>query len=84
MESISLEDLSSLVKDIHVKKREASQNTDLDMREFLGIDKILKSIQGEFLNKTSKLTEINKYIKRDTITKSKSSSNASRKNQTNS
>ena len=84
MESISLEDLSSLVKDIHVKKREASQNTDLDTREFLGIDKALKSIQGEVLNKTSKLTEINKCIKRDTITKSKSSSNASRKDQTNS
>ena len=84
MESISLEDLSSLVKDIHVKKREASQNTDLDTREFLGIDKALKSIQGEVLNKTSKLTEITKCIKRDAITKSKSSSNASRKDQTNS
>ena len=39
MESIPLEELSSLVEDIHVKTREASQNTDLDMREFLGIDK---------------------------------------------
>ena len=36
------------------------------MREFLGIDKVLQSIQGELLNKTSKLTEINKIIKRDT------------------
>ena len=34
MESIPLEDLSSLVEDVHVKTREASQNTDLDMREF--------------------------------------------------
>ena len=41
MESIPLEELSSLVKDIHVKTREASQNTDLDMPEFLGIDKAL-------------------------------------------
>ena len=31
MEIIPLEELSSLVEDIHVKTREASQNTDLDM-----------------------------------------------------
>ena len=36
------------------------------MREFLGIDKALQSIQSEVLNNTSKLTEINKRIKRDT------------------
>ena len=35
------------------------------MREFLGIDKVLQSIQGELLKNTSKLTEINKRIKRD-------------------
>ena len=33
MESTPLEKLSSLVEDINVKTREASQNTDLDMRE---------------------------------------------------
>ena len=66
MESIRLEELWSLVEDIHIKIREASQNTDLDMREFLGIDKTLQSIQDELLNNTSKLTEINKHIKRDT------------------
>ena len=66
MESIPLKDLSSLVEDIHVKTREASQNTDLDMRGFLGIDKALQSIQGELLNNTAKLTEINKRIQRDT------------------
>ena len=32
MESMPLEELSSLAEDIHVKTREASQNTDLDMR----------------------------------------------------
>ena len=42
MESIPLEELSSLVEDTHIKTREASQNTDLDMREFLGIDKALQ------------------------------------------
>ena len=36
------------------------------MREFLAIDKALQSIQGELLNNTSKLTETNKRIKRDT------------------
>ena len=66
MESIPLEELSSLIEDIHIKTREALQNTDLDTREFLGIDKALQSIQGELLNNTSKLTEINKRIKRDT------------------
>ena len=41
MESIPLMELSSLVDNIHVKAREASQDTDLDMREFLGMDKAL-------------------------------------------
>ena len=66
MESIPPIKLLSLVEDIHVKRREASRNTDLDMREFWGIDKALQSIQGELLNNTSKLTEINKHIKKDT------------------
>ena len=66
MESIPLEELSSLAEDIQAEAREASQNTDPDMREFLGIDKASQSIQGELLNNTSKLTEINKHIKRDT------------------
>ena len=66
MESIPLKELLSLVEDIHVKTREASQNNDLDMREFLGIDKALQGIQDELLNNTSKLTEIDKRIKRDT------------------
>ena len=65
IESIPVEELSSLVEDIHAKTREASQNTELDMWEFLGIDKALQSIQGELLNNTSKLREINKRIKRD-------------------
>ena len=66
MERIPLKELSSLVEDIHAKTREASQNTDLDMREFLGINKALQNIQGELLNNTSKLTEIDKRIKRNT------------------
>ena len=66
MKSLPLGELLSLFENIHVKTREASQNTDLDMREFLGIDKALQSIQGELLNNTSKLTETSKRIKRDT------------------
>ena len=66
MESITLRELSSLVEDIHTKTRELSQNTNLDTSKFLGIDKALQSIQGELLNNTSKLTEVNKRIKRDT------------------
>ena len=62
MESISLMELPSLVEDIHVKTWEVSQKTDLDMQEFFGIDKALQGIQGELLNDTSKLTEINKHI----------------------
>ena len=59
-------ELLSLVEDVHVKSQEASQNTDLNMREFLGIDKALQNIPGELLNNTSKLTEIDKRIKKDT------------------
>ena len=52
MESIPLKVLLFL-EDIHVKTREASQNTSLDMREFLGIDKVRQSIQGGLVNNTS-------------------------------
>ena len=41
IENIPLFDLSSIVEDIRIKTREASQNADLDMREFLSISKAL-------------------------------------------
>ena len=66
MKSIPLEELSSLAKDIHFKTRNASENTDLDMQEFLWINQALQSIQSELLNNTSKLTKTNKRIQRDT------------------
>ena len=66
IETIPLFDLSSVVEDICIKTREASQNTDLDMREFLGISKALQSINGELRNNTAKLSELYKRIKRDT------------------
>ena len=65
MESIPLKELSSLVTDIHVKTREASQNTYLDMWKFLGMGKTLQSIQDELVNSISILTEIDKCIQKD-------------------
>ena len=56
----------SLGEDIHVKTLEASQNTNLDMQEFLEIDKAFQSIQGKLLNHISELAEINKCIQRNT------------------
>ena len=66
IETIPLFDLSSVAEDIRIKTREAAQNTDLDMREFLGISKALQSINGELHNNTAKLSELDKRIKRDT------------------
>ena len=44
--------------------RDMSTNTDLDMREFLGIDTALTRIKGELSNNASKLTEIDKQRQR--------------------
>ena len=41
MENMPLMELPPLAEDIHGRTREASQNTSLDMREFLGIGKAL-------------------------------------------
>ena len=56
MEEIPLQHLSHLAKQVHVATREAATNTDLDMKEFLGIDKALKHIQGEITNNAAKLS----------------------------
>ena len=56
--------LTSLAEDIHAKMRKTSQNTDFDMRKYLGIDKALQSIQVEMVNNTSNLTEIDKRVRR--------------------
>ena len=45
--------------------REIGVNTDLDMREFLGIDKALTRIKGELENNASKLTELDVELKRN-------------------
>ena len=64
MEDIPLKDLSSLAADIHIKTREASQSTGLNMRKFLAIDRAFQNIQGELVNNTSKLTKIDKHIEK--------------------
>ena len=45
--------------------RDVATNTDLDMREFLGIDKALTRIKGELANNASKLSEIDEHISRE-------------------
>ena len=67
MESIPLKNLSFLVEDIHIKTKEASQNTHLYMQEFLAINKFLQNIQGELLNNTTKLMDIDRHNKSNGI-----------------
>ena len=62
MESIPLTELPSLNKDVYANTRETSQNTDINIQEFLGIDKIFQPTQHGLVNNTSKLTETNKNI----------------------
>ena len=45
--------------------RTIGTNTDLDIREFLGIDKALTRITGELKNNVSKLTEIDEHLERE-------------------
>ena len=65
MEEIPLQDLSTLAEQVHVATREAATNTDLDMQEFLGIDKALRSFKGEIVNNLAKLSELDKQLDRD-------------------
>ena len=61
MRSISSIELSTLAEDVYDKTTEALQNTDIDMREFSGID---KGLQGELKNNGFMLREINESIKK--------------------
>jgi hypothetical protein len=47
--------------------RTVSTNTDLDMREFLGIDKALTRIKRELENNASKLSKIDKHLKKNEV-----------------
>ena len=65
MDNISLQDLSRVIINVEHEIREASQNTDLDMREMLGLDKALQRVQGELANNLGKLTSINEHIEHE-------------------
>ena len=45
--------------------KNVSTNTDLDMREMLGLDNALQRIKGELENNVSKLSEIDKHIAKE-------------------
>ena len=59
MEDLTPKQLEDVVRKV---TRTISTNTDLDMREFLGIDKALTRITGELKNNVSKLTEIDEPV----------------------
>ena len=59
MDDLSPERLDEVIGEI---TRDISTNSDLDMREFLGIDKALSRIKGELTNNAGKLTEIDEHI----------------------
>ena len=65
MDNIPLQDLSKTITNVEHEVKEASQNTDLDMREMLGLDKALQRVQGELANNLGKLTSIKEHIERE-------------------
>ena len=52
-----------IIETVHALSRDIAINTDLDMREMLGLDKALTRFKGELVNNASKLTEIDEQIK---------------------
>ena len=65
MDNISMEDLSRTITTVEHEVKEASQNTDLNMREMLGLDKALQRVEGELANNLRKLTSIKEHIERE-------------------
>ena len=65
MHSMSNEKLLDSISKIHHATRDISLNTDLDMREMLGIDKALQRMSVELQNNLGKLTEIDKHIDKE-------------------
>ena len=62
MDDLSPERLEEVITEV---TRSIGINTDLDIREFLGIDKALTRIKGELENNAGKLTEIDEHITRE-------------------
>ena len=65
MDNIPLQDLAKTIPIVERGVKEASQNTDLDMREMLGLDRALQRVQGELANNLGKLTLIGDHIERE-------------------
>ena len=62
MDDLSPERLEEVISEL---TRSIGTNTDLDMREFLGVEKALTRIKGELENNAGKLTEIDENLKRE-------------------
>ena len=60
-----MQDLSRSITTVEHEVKESSQNTDLDIREMLGLDKTLQGVQGELANNFGKLTSISEYIEHE-------------------
>jgi len=58
-------EMDDLSPEQQIKAISVAVNTDLDMHEFLGIDKALTRIKGELQNNASKLSEIDKHLKKE-------------------
>ena len=52
-----------IIESVKTLSHNIATNTDLDMREILGIDKALTRFKGELVNNTSKLSEVDEQIK---------------------
>ena len=52
-----------IIETVNALSRDIAINTDLEMREILGLDKALTRFKGELVNNASKLTEIDEQIK---------------------
>ena len=62
IKSIPLQDLSILAEQMHVAMREATTNTNINMKEFLGIDKALRRVQSVIINNATNLSELDKQL----------------------
>lgn len=60
MRTMTGEQIIEIVKTL---SRDIATNTDLEMREMLGLDKALTRFKGELVNNASKLTEVDEQIK---------------------
>ena len=65
MDELPPQRLEEVINDCLAVMTSAGTNTDLDMREFEGIDKALTRIQGELANNAGKLTELDDHLKRE-------------------